>query len=111
MPPPLTAHIQPVELARTRWMTAGAERTLGCTTGNGEQPGLQQESLKGKEKALRKKKILAYWDLQQEVLLSSRELSLLEKTWKGNENSCTGEPLHNTPVRPRCFCLLQNPPT
>lgn len=33
--------------------------------------------------------ILVYWDLQQEVLLSSRELSLLKKTWKGNENSCS----------------------
>lgn len=54
MPPPLTAHIQ-VRGARHIWTTAGAQRTLGCTMGNGEQPGLQQESLKEK-KTLRKKK-------------------------------------------------------
>lgn len=54
MPPPLTAHIQ-ARGARHIWMTAGAQRTLGCTMGNGEQPGLQQESLKEK-KTLRKKK-------------------------------------------------------
>lgn len=61
----------------------------GCATGSREQ---WQESLKGKQKKNPKKgsfkKIiitLVYRDLQQEVLLSSRELSLLKKTW--NENS------------------------
>lgn len=50
----------------------------GCATGS-------RENLKGKQKKKKKIIILVYWDLQQEVLLSSRELSLLKKTW--NENS------------------------
>lgn len=83
--------------ARHIWTTAGAQRTLGCTMGNGEQPGLQQESLKEK-KTLRKKKILVYWDLQQEVLLSSRELSLLEKTWNENSSSRAQENLCTVPL-------------
>lgn len=56
-PPLLPAHIQLVELARTRWTMAGAQRTPACTTGNGAQPGLQQKSLKGgkKKKNFKKK--------------------------------------------------------
>lgn len=98
MPPPLTAHIQ-VRGARHIWTTAGAQRTLGCTMGNGEQPGLQQESLKEKKtlRKKKKKKILVYRDLQQEVLLSSRELSLLEKIWNENSSSRAQENLCRVP--------------
>lgn len=83
VPPPLPrAPFQPLELE----VGDGAQRTpqaAGSSRGCGRK--ILREK-RGKKKAFKKIIItLVYRDMQQEVLLSSRELSLLKKTW--NENS------------------------